>query len=85
MEDHNKEIGEEGKELAKLRSTIIQTQIVKIMKGRRKEKHNELITEVIKQIVSFRPDPIMIKQQIEWLIESDYLTRDADDKYEMRM
>ena len=80
MEEHNKEIGEEGKELAKLRSTIIQTQVVKIMKGRRKEKHNELITEVLKQITSFKPDPTMIKQQIEWLIESDYLMRDEHDK-----
>ncbi len=51
------------------------------MKGRRKERHNELINEVIKQINSFKPDPIMIKQQIEWLIESDYLMRDEKDKY----
>ena len=50
------------------------------MKGRRKEKHNELISEVIKQITSFKPDPMMIKQQIEWLIESDYLMRDSKDK-----
>ncbi len=51
------------------------------MKGRRKEKHNELINEVIKQINSFKPEPAMIKQQIEWLIESDYLMRDEKDKY----
>lgn len=65
----------------KLRSTIIQTQLVKIMKGRRKEKHNELINEVLKQITSFKPEVTMIKQQIEWLIESDYLMRDQTDKY----
>jgi len=50
------------------------------MKGRRQEKHNELIAEVIKQINAFKPDPVMIKQQIEWLIESDYLMRDEKDK-----
>lgn len=54
---------------------------MKIMKGRRKEKHNELISEVIKQINSFKPDPPLIKQQIEWLIESDYLMRDVKDRY----
>jgi hypothetical protein len=50
------------------------------MKGRRREKHNELINEVIKQINSFKPEPVVIKQQIEWLIESDYLMRDEKDK-----
>lgn len=80
MEEHDKDISNEAKELSKLRNTIIQAQLVKIMKGRRKEKHNELINEVIKQINSFKPDPVMIKQQIEWLIESDYLMRDEKDK-----
>ena len=80
MEEHDKDINSETKELSKMRSTIIQAQLVKIMKGRRKEKHNELINEVIKQITSFKPDPATIKQQIEWLIESDYLMRDDKDK-----
>jgi len=51
------------------------------MKGRKKEKHNELVNEVIKQINSFKPEPSMIKNQIEWLIESDYLMRDKNDRY----
>ena len=80
MDEHDKDISNETKELAKLRTTVIQAQLVKIMKGRRKEKHNELINEVIKQINSFKPEPAMIKQQIEWLIESDYLMRDDKDK-----
>ena len=80
MEQHNVEISNEVKELTKMRSMIIQAQLVKIMKGRRKERHNELINEVIKQIISFKPEPSMIKQQIEWLIESDYLMRDDKDK-----
>ena len=50
------------------------------MKGRKKEKHNVLINEVIKQIISFKPEPAMIKQQIECLIETDYLMRDENDR-----
>jgi len=80
VEEHDKDISNEAKELSKLRNTIIQAQLVKIMKGRRKERHNELINEVIKQINSFKPEPAIIKQQIEWLIESDYLMRDDKDK-----
>ncbi len=80
-EDHKKEYDEELKEINKQRSAILQATIVKIMKGRRTESHNELIAEVIKLINSFKPDPPMIKQNIEWLIESDYLMRDEKDKY----
>jgi hypothetical protein len=50
------------------------------MKGRRQERHNELITETIKLINAFKPDPVLIKQQIEWLIENEYLMRDEKDK-----
>lgn len=78
--EFGKEHDSELREINKQRAAIIQTTIVKIMKGRRKEKHNELIAEVIKMIQAFKPDPIMIKQQIEWLIESDYLMRDTADR-----
>eukprot|EP01022_Parablepharisma_sp_SALTPOND_P012748 TRINITY_DN1655_c0_g1_i1.p6 TRINITY_DN1655_c0_g1~~TRINITY_DN1655_c0_g1_i1.p6 ORF type:complete len:346 (-),score=48.32 TRINITY_DN1655_c0_g1_i1:9936-10973(-) len=81
VEEHRKEYDAELKEINKQRAAILQATIVKIMKGRRQEKHNELIGEVIKLIQSFKPDPTMIKQQIEWLIESDYLMRDEKDKY----
>ena len=80
VEDHKKELDEDLKEINKQRATILQATLVKIMKGRRQEKHNELIAEVIKLTQSFKPEPIMIKQQIEWLIESDYLMRDEKDK-----
>ena len=49
------------------------------MKGRRKLNHNDLITETIKQINSFKADASFIKPQIEWLIENDYLMRDEND------
>lgn len=81
MEEHEKDITDEAKELMKQRAVIIQAQLVKIMKGRRTCKHNDLIFEAIRLISSFKPDPPMIKQQIEWLIESDYLMRDEKDVY----
>ena len=80
IEEHHKELNEDAKELSKLRNTIIQAQIVKIMKGRKTEKHNELISEVIRLINSFKPEIKVIKQQIEWLIENDFLTRDTNEQ-----
>jgi len=64
------------KQLAKRRAAILQSTIVKIMKGRRTLGHNDLIIEVIKLILEFKPTPAMIKQEIEYLIEADYLKRD---------
>ena len=80
VEEHSKENSEEVKHINKERATILQTIIVKIMKGRKQEKHNMLIDETIKQCVSFKPEPTMIKGQIEWLIEGDYMMRDDKDK-----
>lgn len=70
---------EDEKILIKQRIAVIQTTLVKIMKGRRKLKHNDLINDAIKSITSFKADPLLIKQQIEWLIEGDYLMRDEND------
>jgi cullin 3 len=50
------------------------------MKSRKREGFNELIAEVTKHLQnSFMPDPKMIKQQIESLIDREYLKRDAND------
>jgi hypothetical protein len=73
-------ITEENKQLNKERAVILQTIIVKIMKGRKKERHANLMDETVKQCIAFHPDPMMIKAQIEWLIENDYLMRDSADK-----
>lgn len=40
----------------------------------------DLMQEVLKQIQIFVPDPKMIKQRIESLIEREYLERDKNDK-----
>lgn len=66
--------------LKKQRAVQIQTVLVKIMKGRRRVSHNDLISESIKQITCFKAEPAFIKQQIEWLIEGDYMMRDENDK-----
>jgi len=43
---------------------------VRVMKDRKKLSHNELMTEVTKQLASrFQPVPIQIKKRIEALIE----------------
>ena len=40
----------------------------------------ELLTEVIRNISMFRADPKMVKEQIEVLIQQDYMKRDDNEK-----
>ncbi len=44
------------------------------------EKHNELLSEVIKQVTLFKPEIPMIKERISSLIEREYLKRDDNDR-----
>lgn len=62
------------------RQMVLDAMIVRIMKARKKERHTELLTEVIKQVSLFKPQPQMIKQSIERLIEKEYLQRDDNDR-----
>ena len=50
------------------------------MKARKKENNTELVKEVIRQVLFFKPQPQMIKQSIERLIEKEYLERDPNDR-----
>ena len=70
----------DDKEIKMERQNIIDAVIVRIMKARKTEKHNQLIEDVIKQISIFMPQPQMIKQRIESLIEREYLKRDDGDR-----
>lgn len=55
--------------------------IVRIMKDRKKLDHNNLVSEVTKQLQSrFQPNPAIIKKRIEALIDREYIERSDDDR-----
>lgn len=71
---------EDDKAVENERRFILDSVIVRIAKGRKTIKHPELISEVLRQVTHFKPQPPMIKAQIESLIQREFLTRDEKDK-----
>lgn len=53
--------------------------IIRIMKARGVINHRSLIDEVVKQLRDFSPDPRKLKQNIEDLIDKDYLEKEMKD------
>ncbi|CAM6121875.1 unnamed protein product [Calypogeia fissa] len=63
------------------RKPQIEAAVVRIMKSRRVLDHNNIISEVTKQLQArFLPNPAVIKKRIESLIEREFLERDRTDR-----
>ena len=60
----------------------IEASIVRVMKSRKTIEHNNLVAQVIEQLSKrFSPEPLVVKQKIESLIERDYIERDVDARF----
>lgn len=75
-----KETEKESKEVYQFveedRKIFLQALLVRIMKARKVLHHNDLVIEVTKQATSrFIPTVSMIKKQIEYLMEKEYIQR----------
>ena len=62
------------------RAHTIDATIIKRMKTHKRMDMNELITEVLGSLSMFQPDPKLIKQRIEKLIQDEFLARDEESK-----
>ncbi|PAA62357.1 hypothetical protein BOX15_Mlig003586g1 [Macrostomum lignano] len=71
---------EENEEIVHLRVLRVQEAIVTIMKSRKRMHNAELCSELIRLLArQFVPSRKMIKEQIDWMIQNDYLRRDEVD------
>jgi len=62
------------------RKVVIEAAIVRIMKARKTSGHQDLVSEVLKQLTFFgAPNPRVIKRRIEDLIDREYLERSKDE------
>ena len=63
-------------------NNIIRTTLVRIMKSRigQETTHDWLINETAKQINSFTAQPTQIKENIEKLIEDNFIKRDENKR-----
>jgi hypothetical protein len=61
------------------RNSLIDAAIVRVMKSRKTMKLNDLLSDVVKLLPLFRPQPAQIKSRIESLIERGYMKRDDKD------
>lgn len=71
---------EEAESIIKLRILRTQEAIMKIMKMRKTTTYTALhleLTHVLKEM--FVPSKQLIKDQLEWLIENEYIRRDPND------
>lgn len=79
--DAEEEAEEVAANIKEGRNIEINAAIVRIMKSRQSLNHNELISELIRQLQNrFLPLTIQIKQRIEDLIQKEYLKRDENER-----
>lgn len=63
------------------RKNRVEAALVRVMKSRKSLDHNNLVTEVVKQLSSrFTVEPGFIKTRIESLIDRDYFERDPQNR-----
>lgn len=81
--EQKQEEDDANKEIDESRKNYLSASIVRIMKARKKMKHNELMNDVLLQAQSrFRAKIIDIKRVIDFLIEKEYIRRCDNDSYE---
>ena len=74
---------DETRELAtieKERTFVVQAHIVKVMKTQKQYRYQQVQTDVMRNITMFKANPQMVKGQIEFLMQSDYMKRSDDDR-----
>lgn len=74
-----KEREEDRKAVMLERRNIVDSVIVRVAKSRKTLKYIDLVQEVLKQVTSFRPLPSLVKEQVESLMQREYLQRDEED------
>jgi len=50
------------------------------MKAQKTYRFQQVVTDVIRNITMFKADPKMVKEQIEVLIQGEYMKRDDTDR-----
>ncbi|CAD8179766.1 unnamed protein product [Paramecium octaurelia] len=76
--NNDKEEKEEKQQLQKQRESVVDSQLVKLMKINKTINHQNLLQNCQNAISIFRPDEKFIKNRIEYLIEKEYIVRDEN-------